>query len=327
MKASRILLCSLAVFLAACGDKEVGTPAATAAPSAASASSASAPPAAGETPTTPEANHELIDVASFFNGGFPYTLDKHFDSSRIAEQIRMISHGRSTNSLSDAYKGDSENTKLFYALAAPATIEVFRISGGDEQYYIPRRIAFAVSMSPADDFQTVAEFDVPESAVARASYDFSIPVRQKISGRYVRITLSGAKQGRYQLSRFSAQGRFDQPVELREDFSGIYSMTGQRDSASPANNAMVEQQKGTSYSPFLILHQNGSQISGCYVYSSHNGGGGGRFLLQNVTEVLGAFTGGVENNVFRFTRTYAPDDGQTQGGMALFPVAENITKG
>jgi outer membrane protein OmpA-like peptidoglycan-associated protein len=38
-------------------------------------------------------------------------------------------------------------------------------------------------------------------------------------------------------------------------------------------------------------------------------------------------TGGVENNVFRFTRTYAGDGGQEQGAMALVPAAEGITKG
>jgi outer membrane protein OmpA-like peptidoglycan-associated protein len=34
----------------------------------------------------------------------------------------------------------------------------------------------------------------------------------------------------------------------------------------------------------------------------------------------------VENNVFRFTRTYAKDGGQRQGAMALLPVAQGINR-
>ncbi|MDR2451972.1 MAG: OmpA family protein [Candidatus Accumulibacter sp.] len=266
-------------------------------------------------------------MASFFNGGFPSTSEKYFNSDRIHNQFRAISQGRTIN----PFHGDDRNNQdaeLFYALAAPATIESFRVGGKDKRDHIPRRIAFAVSMSPAGNFQTVAEFAMPESAVARASYDFLIPAQRKISGRYLRVTLSpppGKKYAQYRLSRFSALGRFDQPVELREDFSGIYRTYGSKDAASPANTAMVEQQKGTSYFPYLILHQNGSQMSGCYVYGASSGGG--KLFLREISEVNGTFTGGVENNVFRFTRTYAGDGSQNRGAMALFPVAENITQG
>ena len=282
-------------------------------------------------PAAPAASHELIDVVSFFNGGFPYTSDKYFDTDRISNQLRAISQGRTINPFhrNDLSKDGSRDALLFYALAAPATIESFRVGGEDERDNIPRRIALAVSLSPAGNFQTVAEFEMPESSFAagRSQYDFSIPVQQKLSGRYLRVTLSGTKYGRYRLNRFSAQGRFDQPASLREDFSGIYRMYGDRDAASPANTVMVEQQKGTSYSPYLILQQKGSQVSGCYVYGATNGGASGKPFLREISEVLGTLSGGVENTVLRFTRTHAQDGGQSQGAMALFPVAGNITKG
>jgi hypothetical protein len=243
------------------------------------------------------ASHELIDVVSFFNGGFPYTTDKHYNLDRIGNQIMTISRGHTINTFfrNDLSKGGSLDAILFYALAAPATIESFRVDGKDEQRYIPRRFAFAVSSSPTGNFQTVAEFDVPESAVSSGSYNFSIPVKQKISGRYVRVTLSGTEYGDYRLSRFSAPGRFDQPVALREDFSGIYSTYYENSKgakSSPADIAMVEQQKGTAFHPYLILQQNGSQVSGCYVYGSGNGGRGGKWSLQEINEILGTFTGG-----------------------------------
>jgi outer membrane protein OmpA-like peptidoglycan-associated protein len=286
-------------------------------------------------PAAPDARHELLDVASFFNGGFPYTTFDYHDGDRIDNQLRAISQGRTINPFyrNDLSKDGSLDAVLFYALAAPATIETFRVGGEDKQDQIPRRIAFAVSASPVGDFQTVATFDVPEAvfAAARPRYDFSIPASQKIAGRYLRITLSGAKYGRYRLNRFSALGRFEQPVALREDFNGIYSMQG-RNANSPADAAMVEQQKGTAYDPYLILHQNGSQISGCYVYATSNGGGSGGIggkkglLLREISEVLGTIDGGVENNVFRFTRTYAKDGGQSQGAMALLPVAQGINR-
>ncbi|MDR0716457.1 MAG: hypothetical protein LBF50_03440, partial [Azoarcus sp.] len=120
-------------------------------------------------PAAPEASHELIDVASFFNGGFPYTSDEYFDSDRIHNQFRAISQGRTINPF-HATDRTTQDAALFYALAAPATIESFRVGGEDrDKDNIPRRIAFAVSMSPAGNFQTVAEFAMPESAVSRAS--------------------------------------------------------------------------------------------------------------------------------------------------------------
>ena len=283
------------------------------------------------------ANSELIDVVSFFNGGYPYELEKkkQEDTLRRPSQLKGISHDRTESPFTrddlskDFKEGDREAT-LFYALAAPATIESFRVSGEDRSSnYMPRRIEFALSQSPDSNFQTVVTFDVPESylAASRTQYDFSIPVKQKVSGRYVRVTLSNSKWGDYRFSRFSAYGRFNQSVELRQDFSGIYSIYGQdRRSESPANRDMLNSQKDTSYSPYLILHQKDGKINGCYVYGNTTGKKDSQAGLKEISEVLGGFTGGVENNVFRFTRTYAKDDSQSQGAMVLAPVAKGIKK-
>jgi outer membrane protein OmpA-like peptidoglycan-associated protein len=293
-------------------------------------------------PAAPDAGRELIDVASFFNGGFPYTPDQPPNRDRLANQLRTISHGRTINGFyrNDLSKDGSRDAILYYSLAASAMIEAFRVSGEDnDKNMLPGRIELAVSQSPAGNFQTVAAFDVsaPYLAASRTDYDFSMPVDRRIAGRYVRITLSGSKYGNYRLSRFSAYGRFEQPVELREDFSGIYRLHGDRSKAnSPADGDMVSQRKGAGHSPLLILHQKGSQISGCYVYATHNGGGGGGIgdgkglLLKEIGEVLGTVNGGIENNVFRFTRVSAGEDRRSRGAMALgamalVPVAEGIT--
>ncbi|MCL2875874.1 MAG: hypothetical protein FWF12_06235, partial [Betaproteobacteria bacterium] len=283
--------------------------------------------------TTPAAtanNAELIDVVNFFNGGFPYTpAQKNESTDRIDNQIEGISYGQTGNPFSrddlDKKEGPQEVT-LFYSFATPATIQSFRVSGVDrDRHNMPRRIEFALSQSPDGDFQTVARFDVPESYLTASStkYDFSIPLKQKASGRYVRVTLSGSNYGWYRLSRFSAYGRFDQPVQLRTDFSGIYHIYGSSNQELPANRDMVNQHKETSHSPFLIFHQKDGQIKGCYVYGSGHEKGVG---LKVISEVLGDLTGGIENNVFRFTRTYAKDGSQSQGVMALAPASKGITE-
>ena len=298
----------------------------------ASALAVSAHGLAQTTAPTVAANNELIDVVNFFNGGYPYTPYKNDDLDQRLNQLRAISHGRTINAFmrDDLYKKDGNlEANLFYSFAAPATIESFRVSGHkDDRDRMPRRIELAVSQSPAADFKTVATFDVPESyfAASRVEYDFSIPLKQKASGRYVRITLSNSKYGQYRLSRFSAYGRFDQPVELRTDFSGIYNVYGDRKQKSPANHAMMNQQEGTGYFPYLILHQKDGQISGCYAYGTQDGHNRQGVSLWAIREILGAITGGVENNVFRFTRTYARDGSESQGAMAFAPVAEGIRK-
>ncbi|MCL2875686.1 MAG: hypothetical protein FWF12_05235, partial [Betaproteobacteria bacterium] len=274
---------------------------------------------------------ELIDVVNFFNGGYPYTpAQKNEDIDHISNQIEGISHGQTGNPFMqddlDKREGEKEAT-LFYAFAAPATIQSFRVSGVEGgRNRTPRRIEFALSQSPDGNFQTVARFDVPEAYLTASStkYDFSIPLKQKASGRYARVTLfSTDKYASYRLSRLSAYGRFDQPVELRTDFSGIYHIIGSSGQELPANRDMVNQQKETGYSPFLIFHQKDGQIKGCYVYGSGHGGKAG---LEVISEVLGDLAGGIENNVFRFTRTYAKDGSQSQGAMAHVPVSKGIAE-
>lgn len=279
------------------------------------------------------ANSELIDVASFFNGGYPY-MHKEFNGGFNAiflNQLEGISHGRpgSTFFRDDFNKREGpQEVTLFYSLAAPATIESFRVSGDDKEIdNTPHRIEFAISQTPDRDFQTVATFDVPKSyfAAERTQYDFHIPLKQKASGRYVRVTLSGAEYGRYRLSRFSAYGRFNHAVELRTDFSGVYRPSGGRNEDNPANREMAAQQKGTGQDPFLILHQQDGQITGCYVYGTTDGKSDSEGTLKEINAVLGNLTGGVENNVFRFTRTRTEDGSQNQGAMVLAPVEKGIT--
>ena len=287
-------------------------------------------------PGNAAAGGELIDVVSFFNGGYPYrNPDPRYikgiseNPDKRANQLRAISRLRTVNPfIRDNLKAEDgpREASLFYALAAPATIETFRVTGDDESpRYMPRRFEFAVSPSPDAHFQTVAVFDVPDSYLTapRTHYDFSIPARQKTSGRYVRVILPGSKSGSYRLSSFSAHGRFDEAARLREDFSGVYRISGRKGSGSPAHEAMVSQQQGTAYDPYLILRQQGAQLSGCYVYGS-NDGRGKNLKLDRISAVLGTLEGGVENNVFRFTRTHAADGSQSQGAMALAPVAPGI---
>ncbi|MDR2881232.1 MAG: OmpA family protein [Azoarcus sp.] len=286
--------------------------------------------AQGVAQTSAAAGRELIDVASFFNGAYSYTTTRE-DTDKRANQIRAISNGRTVNPFvrDDLRKedGDKEAT-LFYAFAASATVETFRVSGEDKYKDLTsHRFEFAVSQLPTGPFQTVAVFDTPESYLNAPStkYDFSIPAQQKISGRYVRITLSGTKNGNYRLSSFSALGRFDQPAKLREDFGGIYTINGRPESGSQADIDMISQQKGTALFPYLILHQKAGQISGCYIYGAITGKSDGK--LREVSEVLGTLEGGVENNVFRFTRTHNKDGSRSQGAMAIQPLAEGIKKG
>jgi outer membrane protein OmpA-like peptidoglycan-associated protein len=300
-------------------------------------------------PSAPAHAQELIDVVSFFNGGYYYTFGKQINPNKAAGQIVAISAGNNpkqwakVTSVNAIFRDDlnektgEQKATLYYAFAAPAAIETFRISGEDSSRdQTARRFEFAVSQSPTADFQTVAVFDTPESYVSapRTSYDFSIPVKQKLTARYVRITFSGTKYGRYWLSRFSAYGRFNEPVKLRKDFSGIYYLHGNKSrTGSQADLDMTSQQKGTGFDPYLILHQKDSQIHGCYVYAANNGGGGKGLgsntfkkglLIREISEVLGTVEGGIENNVFRFTRTHAKDGAIHQGALALPPVAEGI---
>ncbi|MCL2643892.1 MAG: OmpA family protein [Betaproteobacteria bacterium] len=245
---------------------------------------------------------ELIDVMSFFNGAFPYRTGH--GATQFAAQISAISGERTKNSIG-TNKGD-DASYFYYSLAAPATIETFRFAAGEGTNIVevPRRIEFAVSSSPEGDFQTVAAFDMPESHFSHpnkrhlAQYDYSVPVQQKISGRYVRIALSGSRHGRYRFSHFSAYGRFDQPITQREDFGGYYFVLG-----SEVNSMLT----GVHYnsSSRIMLKQEGGLIQGCYVHGTKG----------RVTNVTGTFIGGVENNVARLTYTHA--ESGLQSSMAL----------
>ena len=282
--------------------------------------------------TAAPAAHELIDVASLFNGAYPYKNDS---ANGFSDQIKMIRHAPGNFNFIDIENGkNSARPKdLFYALAAPATIEMFHIGMNleEDSRFVPRRIEFALSQSPKDGFQTVAVFDVPPryfSGKRTAPYDLSIPVTQKISGRYVRITLSGGEFGHYRISRFNAEGRFDQALKLREDFSGIYTIFRPQSPKDRADQEMTVQQKGTAYLSYVILHQEGGQIRGCYVHGiqDKNAKESSTNAVNIVSEVLGTLNGGVENSVFRFTRAHAADGSQRQGAIVLAPVGASNKK-
>ncbi|MCL2590949.1 MAG: OmpA family protein [Betaproteobacteria bacterium] len=251
---------------------------------------------------------ELIDVADFFNGAFPYRTGASAD--RFANQIRIISGQRPLNPFNPSEGGNI--SYLYYAFAAPATIESFRFAAGKgtRNIEVPRHIEFAVSSSPEGDFQTVAAFDLPESHYFKPSqkyfdtqYDFSVPAQRKISGRYLRITLSGSEYGRYKVSLFSAYGRFDQPIPLREDLGGHYIVLDSKMIAM-----LVGTRNGTSS---IVLKQENGLIQGCYLlgYKDH------------VNQVVGTFIGGVENNVARLTYTHTESGLQASVALGLaYPI-------
>ena len=288
----------------------------------------SAQGAAQDVAPVANANHEQVDVISFFNGGYPYGGS----STQYATQLAFISGVRAKNDHFFPKNKQEKYADIFYALSAPATVETFRIAGTSSIKQIPRRIEFAISENPAGDFQPVAVFDVPPSYYTRpgnvapnvsvnASYDFSIPASRMVSGRYLRIRLSGSEWNSYKVSRLNAYGRFGQTARMREDFSGIYSVLGGSETPkTPADRIMSRHwQQGTTQRPVMVLQQEGGQVKGCYVYGDSSGR-----LNKHVDEVLGAFTGGVEGNLFRFTRTHAADGSQSQGVMALAPTGVGI---
>ena len=247
---------------------------------------------------------ELVDVASFFNGAFPYRTGSN--ASRFADQISAVSGHRVKNAFLTEQGSDALH--LYYSLAAPATIESFRLVAKNvDNAQVPHRIEFALSSSSGGDFQTVAAFDVPESHFTQSQrkhfktqYDFSIPVQQKISGRYIRIALSGSKHGQYRFSHFGAHGRFDQPVPLRENFGGYYFVIG-----SEMNSALA----GVRYNgdSKIMLKQEGGLIQGCYVFGSRHG----------ISKVVGTFIGGIENNVARLTYTHTESGLQSSVALGL----------
>lgn len=279
------------------------------------------------------ASVQLLDVASFINGAYPYipSTEKQQDihsGEHVGHQLDGISQdGRYSNDL--FYINDRSNQKsLYYVLATPAMIDSFRIGGDnrDSHESMPRRFEFSVSQSPGGDFRTVAAFNTPDSFIFGRDryYDFSIPAGQKITGRYVRVIVSGFKHNSFLNFDFSAYGRFNQPVQLRKDFSGIYALGHWGSIVSQSDLDMVSRQKGTDYGSYLILQQKGTQIDGCYVHGNVKTEGDGSRNLDVISEVIGNLKGSVENNVFRFTRTSAKYHDRRHGVMAFAPAGEEI---
>lgn len=278
------------------------------------------------------ASAELIDVASFINGAYPYIPSGEkrqnlHSIEHVRHQLDGITHQGHSNDL--FYISDGSNQKnLFYALAAPATIDSFRISGDnrDSHESMPRRFEFSVSQSPSQDFQTVAVFNTPDSYIFGRDrfYNFSIPAKIKITGRYVRVIVSGFKYNTFLNFNFNAYGRFNQPVQSRTDFSGIYHLNHYNSIVSQSDLDMVSRQKVTDYGPYLILHQKGMQISGCYVHGKYIIKSDRSGYFEVISDVIGHVTGRIENNVFRFTRISVKHLDKRRGAMALAPTGEGI---
>jgi outer membrane protein OmpA-like peptidoglycan-associated protein len=267
----------------------------------------------------------LVDVISFFNGAYPY---RKGSEGNVESQLQLISRIRAEhpfNNFTDVDKNGHED--LCYALSSSATIETLRIAlYSERRERVPHRIELLISKSPGEGFQSAAVFVVPSKYYEElpkdvwpkeVSYDFFIKADQKISGNYLCVRLSGSKWGSFRLSRLNVHGRFEQPAKMREDFSGIYFIPGMRGKGTPADEAMKSQSK-TGFNSYVILSQEGAQVNGCYVH------GGTLTLgrLAKVEKVLGTFTGGVEGNLFRFTRIHAEDGSQSQGVISLSPPVE-----
>ncbi|MDR3159626.1 MAG: OmpA family protein [Zoogloeaceae bacterium] len=318
-KARIVPLLAFVFFLAACGDKSAETSAAP---------SASAPPASaveGREAASSRAQSgpedSLLDVVSVYNGGFPLNEagQRSFDGKTMALVNSILASRDQPEFMPDKQEGAEKRKDLFYELAASATIESFRIRGSVNPT-VPRRVEFAVSASPQTGFQTVATYDVPEEYRTEwrsNAFDFSIPAQEKISGRYIRLTLLDSKQGYFGLRYFNAYGRFDAPPALREDFSGVYrTMKYSADAGvTAADEAMFDlsrEEGGHSYHPHIVLQQKEGQVQGCYVLAAEFGG------KWQVLSVEGQLTGGAEGNLFRFTRAHK-DGSQRQGVITLSP--------
>ncbi|MDR3159373.1 MAG: OmpA family protein [Zoogloeaceae bacterium] len=317
MKKSWGLLFSLAVFLAA---------PAPAAPAAGSREKAV--PSQAESAT----EHPLLDVASVYNGGYGWVQGDNptpgHGAALLRDQISLINSVVSSSGVRPLFLTDAPgaNVDLIYELAAPATIEYFRVRG-KQGINTPRKVEFAVSQSPQTGFQPVAAYEIPEKYARNGglhaeNFDFSIPANRKISARYIRLTLrGGGKSGAYEFRYFNAYGRFDQPARLRENFGGVYSthqIAGYSDSPKghqivPAGADAAMSQARRDGASYIILNQREGQVQGCYVIAGRNG------RNHMVRSVEGDLNGGAEGNLFRFTRAYAKDGSQKQGVITLSP--------
>ncbi|MDR1528971.1 MAG: OmpA family protein [Burkholderiales bacterium] len=262
----------------------------------------------------------LVDVVSVYNGGFALSREGEGDYPKgEMELINSVLASRAQPEFTPDEGGGAEKRRdLFYELAAPATISSFRIRGKANPT-VPRRVEIAISSSPKTGFQTVAVYDVPEQYRTAwntgKEIDFSIPARQKISGRYLRLTLLDPKQGYFGLRYFNAHGRFDEPPALRKNFSGIYrTYKFHADAGTPteADSAMFGQRREgrDSYESHIILHQQEGQVQGCYVFAKEMS------KDVQILSVEGTLAGGAEGNLFRFTRIHK-DGGERQGVITL----------
>lgn len=279
------------------------------------------------------ASDQLLDVASFINGAYPYIPStEERNDMRSGEHIRHQLHGISRDGAysNDMFytNGGSNSKNLYYALAAPAMIESFHIRGDNRNSHesMPSRFEFSVSQSPGRNFQTVAVFVTPGAFIFGSDrfYDFSVPAHPKMVGRYLRVVVSGFKFNAFWNFDFSAYGRFNQPVKLRTDFSGIYMLGPWGGVVSEPDLDMVSRQKGTDYGSYLILQQKGAQIDGCYVHGKVKTERDGSSNLDVISEVIGNLNGSVENNAFRFTRTSANNHDRRNGVIAFAPAGEEI---
>jgi outer membrane protein OmpA-like peptidoglycan-associated protein len=255
----------------------------------------------------------LVDVVSVYNGG--YALGSNGDYANIRDQMSLI-NSVLTSKAHPEFMPDSEKRKdLVFELAAPATIESFRVRGSINPT-VPQRMEFAVSQSPQTDFKVIAVYDVPEKYRddwKGNPFDFSVPVNQKISGRYVRLTLLNAKQGYFGLRYFNAYGRFDQPAKLR-NFNGVYSTQKfESDGGSTEADSTMVFPSDSTKKPYIVLHQQEGQIQGCYILADV------KDANKNIKaqSILGKFSGGAEGNLYRFTRTYAEDGSHRSGVITL----------
>jgi outer membrane protein OmpA-like peptidoglycan-associated protein len=254
---------------------------------------------------------QLVDVVSVYNGGYYAYAWQAQDSDNTLSLVNSIVG----SSGYPRFLADKNGRKdLVFKLAAPATIESFRIRGNGGPR-VPPKLEFSVSSSPEADFQMIAALEIPSeyrpeslpSGRGGKRFDFSIPVSRKISAQYIRLSMQG--HGSFELRYFNAYGRFDQPVELRKDFSGIYSTHKfeQMEYGAPEADRAISLRDN-----YIVLHQNEGQIQGCYVRTANRD-------VSKVLSVEGTFAGGAEGNLFRFVRTYNKDGNTRPGVITLSP--------
>jgi outer membrane protein OmpA-like peptidoglycan-associated protein len=266
----------------------------------------------------------LLDVISVYNGGYALGKDGKGDDgnyANIRDQMSLINSILASRAqpefMPDKGSGTVKRKDLVFELSAPATIESFRIRGSVNPT-VPQRVEFAISQFPQTDFKVIAVYDVPEkyrSDWKGSPFDFSIPVNQNVSGRYVRLTMLNAKQGYFGLRYFNAYGRFDQPAKL-QNFNGIYSASKfESDGGSTEADSTMVFSSDKTKNPYIVLHQQEGQIQGCYVLVDTEYRG----KDIQAQSILGKFSGGAEGNLYRFTRTYAKDGSQRSGVITLSP--------